>query len=96
MAGDMKNEKERQRLAVVSPVNLAAQIKAPLLIMHGEDDAQVPVDQAHAMVAALKKAGHPPETLFLGEVGHWLPSNKQGVKFLQQVEAFLATNLKGN
>jgi dipeptidyl aminopeptidase/acylaminoacyl peptidase len=96
LAGDMKDEEERRRLAAVSPVNLAAQITAPLLIMHGEDDTQVPVDQARAMVTALKKAGHPPETLFLEEVGHWLPANKSGVKFLQRVEAFLAQNLKGN
>jgi dipeptidyl aminopeptidase/acylaminoacyl peptidase len=96
LAGDMKDEEERRRLAAVSPVNLAAQIRAPLLIMHGEDDTQVPVDQAHNMVTALKKAGHPPETLFLGEVGHWWPTDKNGVKFLQRIEAFLAKNLKGN
>lgn len=96
LAGDMNDNDERQRLAAVSPVNLAEQMKSPLLIMHGEDDIQVPVDQAHAMVAALKKAGHPPETLYLEEVGHWVPTDKKGAKFLQRVETFLATNLHGN
>lgn len=93
LAGDLKDEAERKRLATVSPVNLAAQIKAPLFIMHGEADTQVPVEQAHAMVAALKKAGHPPETLYLENVGHWWPQDRKGVEFLQRLEAFLDTNL---
>lgn len=91
--GDMQDEAERQRLAAVSPVNLAAQIKAPLFIMHGEDDNRVPIRQAHAMVAALKKAGHPPETLFLEETGHWWPTDKRGVEFLTKLETFLAAHL---
>ena len=93
LIGDMRDEKERQRLATVSPVNLAAQIKAPVFIMHGEDDSTVPIDQAHAMEAALKKAGHPPEILYLEKVGHWWPTDRKGVQFLQRVEAFLTANL---
>ena len=67
--------------------------KAHAGIMHGEDDAMVPIDQAHEMATALKKAGHPPETLYLDRVGHWWPGNKQGVVFLVRLEAFLAANL---
>jgi len=96
LVGDMKDEKERQRLATVSPVNLAARIKAPLFIMHGEDDSRVPIDQSRAMVAALKRAGHPPETLFLERTGHWWPTDKKGVEFLHRVEVFLAANLKAD
>jgi acetyl esterase/lipase len=92
--GDIKDEKQRQHLAAVSPVNLAAQMKAPLFIMHGEEDRNVPIGQAKAMAAALKKAGHPPETLYLEDTGHWFPRDKQGEKFLTKLEAFLATNLK--
>jgi len=93
MLGDMQNEKGRERLAAVSPVNLAAQIKAPLLIFHGEIDSRVPIEQAHKMVAALKKAGHPPETLYLERIGHWWPTGKKGEEFLKRLETFLATNL---
>jgi dipeptidyl aminopeptidase/acylaminoacyl peptidase len=93
LVGDMKSEAERQRLATVSPVNLAAQIKVPVFIMHGEYDSTVPIDQAHAMEAALKKAGHPPVTLYLDRVGHNWPANKRGVIFLQKLEAFLAANM---
>jgi dipeptidyl aminopeptidase/acylaminoacyl peptidase len=91
--GDMNDEKQRQRLIAASPVTLAAHVKAPLFIMHGEDDTTVPIGQAYEMAAALKKAGHAPETLYLDRVGHWWPANKRGVVFLERLEAFLAANL---
>lgn len=93
MLGDLREPREREKLAAVSPVNLAAQIKAPLFIMHGEEDTTVPIEQAHAMVSALKKAGHPPETLYLQYLGHAWPADKKGAEFLKRLEAFLATNL---
>ena len=93
MLGDRNDEKQRQRLVDASPVSLASHVKAPLFIMHGEDDTTVPIGQAYEMVAALKKAGHSPETLYLDRVGHWWPVNKRGVVFLERLEAFLAANL---
>jgi len=92
--GDMKDPAERERLAAASPANFAANIKAPLLIIHGEDDWTVPIDQAHLMVSALKRAGHPAETLYFSELGHWWPTEKKGTQFLQRVESFLAAALK--
>ncbi len=94
LAGDMKDPAERERLAAASPANFAASIKAPLLIVHGDDDMTVPIDQAHLMASALKKAGHPAETLYIAEVGHWWPTEKKGAQFLQRIESFLAAALK--
>ncbi len=91
--GDIDKPEEKRRLADVSPVNLAAKITAPLFIMHGEEDGRVPIRQARAMVAALKKAGHPPETQFFENQGHNWPADKDGVEFLTKLEAFLAKNL---
>lgn len=93
---DMENPEEKKRLAAISPVNLATRITVPVFIMHGEDDGRVPIRQAHAMVSALKKAGRPPETLFLEQVGHWWPVDQKGAEFLTKLEAFLAANLKAN
>jgi dipeptidyl aminopeptidase/acylaminoacyl peptidase len=96
MLGGLQDAREREKLATVSPLNLAAQIKAPLFIMHGEEDTTVPVEQAHAMVAALKKAGRPPETLYFEHLGHSWPGNKDGMEFFRRLETFLAANLKAN
>lgn len=40
-----------------SPISVAAQIKAPVLMLQGLDDTVVPPNQAHSMAAALQKAG---------------------------------------
>lgn len=41
----------------VSPVSFASKDDPPVLIVHGDADAVVPVAHAHALEAALKKAG---------------------------------------
>ena len=91
--GDLNDAKVRRRLAEVSPVNLADRIKAPVFIMHGEEDRNVPPRQAKAMIAALKKAGQHPETYFAPDTGHAWPMEEKGVEFLTRLEAFLAANL---
>ena len=94
--GDLTNEETRKHLAEVSPVNMAATMTAPLLIVQGEKDTNVPPNQARLMEEALKKAGHPPQTLSLPETGHWLPQREDGIKYYTQVEKFLAANLGPN
>ena len=93
MLGDTAHPLERAKLAAVSPVNLAAKIKAPVFLMHGKEDSNVPIDQTHAMVAALQKAGHPPETLYFELLGHSWPADKKGAEFLRRMESFLAVNM---
>ena len=87
---------DRQRLARVSPVNFAAEIKAPLLIVHGERDDYVPQTQAKALVAALENAGLKPKTIFDGFAGHERPGGESGETFLRQLEVFLEKNLGAN
>jgi dipeptidyl aminopeptidase/acylaminoacyl peptidase len=48
--------KERPQLVVASPADRADEIKAPVLLMHGELDGIVPVEQSQAMRDALHKA----------------------------------------
>jgi len=51
-----------QKPAVYAKANIlpdVPRIAAPLLIMHGEDDPQVPPYESQQFVAALKKAGKP-------------------------------------
>ena len=91
--GDMKDEKILRRLEAASPVNFAGQITAPLLIVHGDKDNTVPIEQAKAMVSALRKAGRKPETLYFSNLGHRFPHEKDGVEFLSKIAAFLAANL---
>lgn len=41
----------------VMPVDVAADVAAPVLLLHGEWDDETPLDQAEAMRDALRKAG---------------------------------------
>lgn len=95
LLGDLQDDGERGKLAAASPVNLAAQMKAPVLLVHGQADGTVPIEQSRAMAAALKKAGHPAETLYFDYVGHAWPFGPNGETFLHHLEAFLAANMNG-
>lgn len=80
-------------LASVSPVTHASAIHSPLLIIQGDDDFTVPSSQAHEMVDALKKAGHPPETLFLSGLGHSFGNERQRIEIYNRITTFLEKNL---
>lgn len=84
---------EGERLAVVSPVNFAAQIQKPLLIAHGNEDHTVPVSQGHRLVSALEKAGARPETVFYSDTDHYFASEKVRTDLYTRIERFLAKNM---
>ncbi|MFN2286268.1 MAG: alpha/beta fold hydrolase [Anaerolineae bacterium] len=53
-----------------SPVTYARPDAPPFLIVHGEKDAVVPVEQAHRLHEALRKEGAPSELVILRNAGH--------------------------
>lgn len=57
-------------LEELSPVHAAERIDAPLLVVHGERDTNVPLSQALAIHSALAGRGAPVELLRLPEEGH--------------------------
>jgi len=74
---------------------MADKISAPVLIIQGEDDHTVPVQQAHAMVEALEKTGHKPQSLFIAHEGHGFTSEPSLVQEFHKIEEFLAKYLGG-
>ena len=45
------------------------------------------------MIAALEKAGHTPQSLFVSDVGHSFGNEKKRTEIYQSIVAFLETNL---
>ena len=86
-------DRDQTRLRSISPVNFADKITAPVLIIQGKRDQRVPQDQARRMIAALDKAGHKPESLFLSNLGHNFGDEKQRTEIYKAVVAFLDKNL---
>lgn len=58
----------------VSPINQVSRIKCPVLILHGEDDEDVPVAHACKLAAALKEAGNEFQLRVFKNAGHGLRS----------------------
>lgn len=78
-----------EELAAVSPARLAARADAPILLIHGEDDTEVPPEQSRFMERALREAGKPVEYLALNGEDHWLSREKTRLAALQAAVAFV-------
>jgi dipeptidyl aminopeptidase/acylaminoacyl peptidase len=57
--GDPADPEMRKFLKSISPLTRAAQLKIPLFIVQGAKDTRVPLDQAEAMVKAVRANGTP-------------------------------------
>jgi dipeptidyl aminopeptidase/acylaminoacyl peptidase len=58
------------KIRAVSPVTYIDAKDPPFLLIHGEDDKTVPVQQSHLAEAAFRKAGVPVEAIYIPQVDH--------------------------
>ncbi|NQX12707.1 S9 family peptidase [Microbacteriaceae bacterium VKM Ac-2855] len=63
-------EHDAELLEELSPLGRAFAIDVPLLVVHGELDTNVPIGEAHQIVAALRDLGRPVDYLELAGEGH--------------------------
>ncbi|MGZ5200206.1 MAG: alpha/beta hydrolase family protein [Telluria sp.] len=84
---------DKQELARNSPVTLAGQIKAPVLLVHGGKDKRAILQNAEEMREALTKAGNAPEWLLAPNEGHGFYDTANRTAFYEKLEAFLAKNI---
>jgi dipeptidyl aminopeptidase/acylaminoacyl peptidase len=75
-----------QRFDQVSPLKHADRIRAPVLLMHGEDDQRVPISHGLKMKAALESRGKHVEWLSFAGEGH-------GLRYLQTTTQYYQTML---
>ncbi len=76
-----------------SPANLAAAIKAPVLLVHGERDERTPIAQANAMRAALVAAGNAPRWMAVAGEGHGFYNDDNSIAFYRALEEFLREHI---
>ena len=84
---------DRKQLEAVSPAYQAANVKAPVLLMHGELDTVVPIKQSERMADALKSAGKSVQFVRLSGEDHWLSDAPTRIRMLEELESFLAEHL---
>jgi dipeptidyl aminopeptidase/acylaminoacyl peptidase len=83
-----------ERLRAASPIEHVANVRAPVLLIHGLDDTVVPIVQSRDMATALQDAGKTVELVELEGEDHWLSGAKTRLATLQALDAFLAKHLK--
>jgi dipeptidyl aminopeptidase/acylaminoacyl peptidase len=84
---------DRELLEANSPIHLAAQIKAPLLLAFGESDKRVPLAHGRRMRDALEAAGRPPQYVVYTGEGHGFSRLSNQLDFAARIERFLAEHL---
>jgi dienelactone hydrolase len=87
-------DQDAAMIAAHSPVNLAAKIKAPLMLVAGEDDQRVPLAHAERMRSALRATGSEPAWVTYSREGHGFGLWENRADYAQRMEAFLATYLQ--
>jgi dipeptidyl aminopeptidase/acylaminoacyl peptidase len=79
-------------LAEISPVDHVSNVSIPVLLIHGEDDTVVPIEQSTMMADALKKAGKDVQFISLANEDHWLSRSETRAQMLSASVAFLEKN----
>jgi dienelactone hydrolase len=76
-------------LISISPVKLADHADAPILLIHGQDDSVVPLEQSREMERALRQAGKPVELVVLPTADHWFLHEDMRVAMVTRSVAFV-------
>ena len=76
-----------------SPLKRAAEIKLPVMLVHGTWDINVNVDHSKSMARALARAGNAPKLVLIEHGDHSLSKPEMRLMLFQNLEQFLAAHL---
>jgi dipeptidyl aminopeptidase/acylaminoacyl peptidase len=80
---------DSEQLAATSPARQADRIKCPVLLMHGEGDTTVQIEQSEIMADAMRRAGKQVEFIRFPDEDHYFNLADTRIRFLKETEAFL-------
>ncbi|HWT20554.1 MAG TPA: prolyl oligopeptidase family serine peptidase, partial [Variovorax sp.] len=93
--GDPADPVQRKAMDARSPVYMAANARAPILVMHGVNDVRVKLEQSQRMVQALREHGKTVRFVTFGGDGHGNYKWNNNLKMYRETEDFLAGCLGG-
>jgi len=76
-----------------SPLKRASEIRAPVLLFHGDEDVNVLVQHSRKMARALKRAKKPVDYIEYADVEHSIRRNGYRVDMLDQIGSFLDSHI---
>lgn len=82
-----------QLLRELSPIHRIGRLSAPLLVVHGGQDTNVPLIEAERLVGALRERGASPGYLLLPDEGHEIQRIANRVVFVREVVRWLIRHL---
>lgn len=90
--GDPKTD--LAQMQSVSPALQAANFKVPVLLVHGNQDSIVPIDQSKRMEKALKAVGKQVQFVTIDDEGHNFSKPKSRLILFREMETFLNAHIR--
>ncbi|MGQ9425532.1 alpha/beta hydrolase family protein [Gilvimarinus sp. F26214L] len=85
---------DESQLRAYSPVHRAEHLKAPVFLIHGEQDHRAPYAHARAMIKALEEEDRVFQTLIQETEGHGFYNEANQVERYKEIINFLSTHLR--
>jgi dipeptidyl aminopeptidase/acylaminoacyl peptidase len=86
-------ERDAELLRELSPIHHLDALRAPILVVHGENDSNVPLGEATRLVAAVRERGLPIDLLQFEGEGHELMQRRNREHFVRSTVAWLLDRL---
>lgn len=80
-------------LVALSPIHHIDRITAPLLVVHGAHDTNVPLSEAQQLVAALRERGGSPAFLVFDDEGHEVHDRENRAVFVREVVSWVTAHV---
>jgi len=77
-----------------NPVAHVAKWKTPMLVVHGQLDYRIPVEQGLAAFTALQRRGIDSRLLYFPDENHWVLKPQNSIQWYDNVQAWLDQHLK--
>lgn len=80
-------------LKELSPLHLIDRMRAPLMVVHGRYDTNVPLVEAEQVVTALREQGAAPAYLLFDDEGHEVKGRENRARFVREVVSWVGGHL---
>jgi alpha-beta hydrolase superfamily lysophospholipase len=82
---------DRDLLERLSPLQRVDRLVAPLLLVHGANDTNVPVSESEQMYAALQQRGHAVRYVLFDDDGHEVAKRENRVRLAEEIRDWVST-----
>jgi dipeptidyl aminopeptidase/acylaminoacyl peptidase len=84
---------DKEKIRRDSPRLHTSEVTIPVLLIHGDRDAQVDLEQSQSMDAALTRSGKPHRFVMIKDADHQMSAESARVTLLHEIETFLGAHV---